>query len=231
MSSLADLVRHLKASNVITHPAIEAAMLAIDRKLFCRSSTHSMAYEDCPLPINSQVTISAPHMHAIQLADLLRHGAFAKPNARILDVGYGSGILLAYAAEVMRQLHPSEPNSGRFAGVEYLPDIAEFGIQNLKSLPFTKQLMDQGRLVCIQGDGHSGVPAAGPYDGIHVGAAASSIPAALVEQLAPGGTMIIPVGPVHGDQYLMTVKKGNDGQVTAEQTIGVRFVPLVKAGR
>ena len=75
-------------------------------------------------------------------------------------------------------------------------------------------------------DGFDGLPDSGPYDIIHVGAAAPRVPPALVEQLNKGGRMIIPVGPEHGDQYLMQVDKAKDGSVTETRMMGVRYVPL-----
>ena len=84
-----------------------------------------------------------------------------------------------------------------------------------------------GRVTVTVGDGWAGLPERAPFDAIHVGAAARSVPKALITQLAPGGVMIIPVGPAGGAQELLRVDKAADGSVSARTLFGVRYVPLV----
>ena len=90
----------------------------------------------------------------------------------------------------------------------------------------------QAQLPCSielrRGDGYSGAPDAAPFDAIHVGAAASHVPPALIQQLRPGGRMLIPVGEAQGQQQLVQVDKGMDGEVRRKELMGVRYVPLVE---
>ena len=93
-----------------------------------------------------------------------------------------------------------------------------------------RSLIDNGKIKIVLGDGWKGYAQEGPYDCIHVGAAAETVPNALIEQLAPGGRMIIPVGPQGGQQFLVRIDKGEDGMtLTQTNLMGVRYVPLVKA--
>ena len=89
-----------------------------------------------------------------------------------------------------------------------------------------KEELDDGRIEIIHGDGRNGYKDAAPYDIIHVGAAAAKVPKALLDQLAVGGMMMIPVGSEHGSQYVNLYTKGKDGKINSKQVLGVRYVPL-----
>ena len=227
--SNAELVRHLIAQRLITTAEVEQLFFKVDRAIFVPKQFQHMAYHDRPLPLNEEVTISAPNVHGPALDTLLPTLFRFKSNPknlplRCLDVGSGSGYMLAMFAEITGP-------EGKLAGIEYIPEIAQLGIDNLKKIDKTKKMMDTGNLIIQHGDGHNGgYPPFAPYHIIHVGAAATEIPQALVDQLAPGGRMILPVGPQGGDQYIYIVDKDEKGEVRAQRTTPVRFVPLKKGG-
>jgi len=163
--------------------------------------------------VGYNVTISAPHMHAHAL-EMLRDQLI--PGARILDVGSGSGYLTACMARLVQP-------GGKVIGIEHIPELVELSIKNISKNG--RSLFDDGILEIVVGDGRLGYPQDGPYDAIHVGAAAPSRPNALIEQLKPGGRLVVPVGV--GNQKMMIYDKSVDGlQVHERATLGVRYVPL-----
>jgi len=193
-------------------------MKRVDRAKFVDPLYVSTAYEDSPSPIGKGQTISAPHMHAFALEFLEQ---FLFSGAKALDVGSGSGYLSACMAQMVAP-------EGKVFGIEYVPDLAKLGKVNaMNAVP---ELFKSGVLSIEHGDGYRGVPDAAPFDCIHVGAAAPYIPEALVRQLKSPGRMIIPIGPQHGDQYLVKIDKDESGKVTSERLFGVRYVPLVEDG-
>jgi len=113
---------------------------------------------------------------------------------------------------------------GIVVGIETIPEILDFSFSNMRK--HDKDLLDSGIVILKSGDGWKGEPQMAPFDAIHVGAAASEIPKALIDQLAKGGKMIIPVG-THS-QNLMEVEKTQSGQVLTRNLMGVSYVPLVK---
>ncbi|ELR19933.1 O-methyltransferase, putative [Acanthamoeba castellanii str. Neff] len=160
------------------------------------STDPDQAYCDRPHGIGCSQTISAPHMHAMCLELLLDH---AVPGAKVLDVGSGSGYLTA------------------------IPELVEWGTNNIRK--DSPQLLEK-RVVEIRNvDGWEGVKDEAPFDAIHVGAAAATLPQPLVDQLRPGGRLIIPVG--RDDQELLQVDKQADGSIVQQRVLGVRYVPLV----
>jgi len=138
------------------------------------------------------------------------------PGARALDVGSGSGYLAACMASVVGP-------SGKVVGIDHVQELVEESRKNVAK-DGKQSLLDSGNLVLVRGDGRLGLPQHGPYDAIHVGAAAPTLPPALVEQLRPRGRLIIPVG-VHS-QELLQVDKAEDGRVTCKSLTGVRYIPL-----
>ncbi len=177
------------------------AMAGLDRAIFVPEGFRRDAYRDVPLPIGGGQTISAPHMVAI-LCDLLD----LAPGRRVLEVGGGSG----YQAAVMARL--VEP--GPVHTVEVLPALAEQARANLRAV---------SNATVVVGDGSLGLPEHAPYDRIAVTCSAPEVPPPLLEQLAPGGRMAIPIGRVL--QELFLVVKG-DGVVRSPRG-AVAFVPLV----
>mmetsp|Transcript_103383 Transcript_103383/g.183200 ORF Transcript_103383/g.183200 Transcript_103383/m.183200 type:complete len:257 (+) Transcript_103383:60-830(+) len=208
-----ELVNNLKRDGVITSPEVEAVMRKLDRANYVKFKEE--AYMDSPSQLGHGVTISAPHMHGHALERLRSH-LVDRPGVRALDVGCGSGYLTA----AMALLAGPE---GRVFGIDRVDDLVFDSERNV--------YRDQGdelgsQLSFSGGDGWTGLKMEGPYDAIHVGAAADTVPKALVSQLKKGGRMIIPVGKKN--QELLEVDKAKDGTITQRSLMGVRYVTLVK---
>lgn len=187
-------------------------MLSVDRKDFCPISP----YFDSPQRIGYEATISAPHMHAYALELMKDH---LKPGSRGLDIGSGSGYLAVCMALMVG-------DSGKIVGVEHIPQLCDLSIQNIKKS--YSHLLENGQLKIITGDGRHGYHDDAPFDCIHVGAAAPQLPQELIDQLAPGGRLIIPVGTY--SQQLMVVDKSKDGRtITKKPELDVMYVPLTSA--
>jgi protein-L-isoaspartate(D-aspartate) O-methyltransferase len=138
------------------------------------------------------------------------------PGARILDVGSGSGYLTACIARLI------QPN-GKVIGIEHIPELVDLSLKNISKN--ARSFIDDGTLEIVLGDGRLGYPQEGPYDAIHVGAAAPTRPTALIEQLKPNGRLVVPVGI--GSQKMMVYDKSSDGDELHERaTLGVSYVPL-----
>ena len=179
------------------------AMLKVPRHEFVPVRYRRDAYEDHPLPIGAGQTISQPYIVAIMLQSIA-----LKPGDKVLEVGTGSG----YATTLLGEL------AGNVISMERHTGLAEEARRLLDDLRYRNVRV-------IAGDGSRGFPESAPYDAILVSAAASHLPQALVEQLAEGGRMIIPVG--HGDsQQLRLIRMQNGQPVTTFREL-CRFVPLV----
>lgn len=207
-----DLVANLQKNNLLTSTAAAQAMRQIDRADYVPSGYSP--YADCPQPIGYGATISAPHMHGYCLSLL---SEYLKPGSSVLDVGSGSGYLTAVFALMVGE-------TGRTVGVERIAELVQRSIETIKRGK-AAHLLESGRLSIHVVDGKQGFPEGAPYDAIHVGAAAADIPKALLDQLKPGGRMVIPVG--QGMQNLMVVDKLPDGSLKKHSEMGVRYVPLV----
>ncbi|KAJ1696634.1 hypothetical protein LUZ63_005146 [Rhynchospora breviuscula] len=205
------LVEYLQQYGVLRSDRVAEVMEMIDRALFVPKE--NPPYLDSPMPIGYNATISAPHMHALCLELLKDH---LQPGMRALDVGSGSGYLTACFAMMMGP-------EGRAVGIEHIPELVATSIENVKRSA-AAPLLEKGSLSLHVADGRDGWPEAAPYDAIHVGAAAPEIPKALLDQLKPGGRMVIPVG--HLFQDLQVVDKKLDGSIISRNETGVRYVPL-----
>ncbi|KAI0754382.1 Pcmt1-prov protein [Daedaleopsis nitida] len=216
----AELINNMAKAEIITSDRVRAAMVKVDRACFVRRP--SSAYEDSPQPIGYGATISAPHMHAHAAENLL---PFLHPGARVLDVGSGSGYLSAVLYELVRSdsQGPGAESTGKVVGIEHVSELVDWSIHNLRKDGLGNAI-DEGKIKVVAGDGRKGLPEDGPFDAIHVGAAAPTMPAALVEQLASPGRMFIPVG-THVQQIFQVDKDAN-GDVTETPLLDVMYVPL-----
>lgn len=190
--------------NLVSEPVI-IAMSRVPRELFVPEHLEGRAYDDTPLPIGLNQTISAPHMVAImcELLDL-------SPGMKVLEVGGGSG----YHAAVMAVLVGPE---GHVYSVERMPELVVQARKNLEKAKITNVTM-------VEANGSLGLPEHAPYDRISVAATAPQIPESLKQQLGLGGKMVLPVG--RGRQELLLVKRKDHG-FEVEEKMGVVFVPLI----
>lgn len=186
-------------------PAVRKALGKVERHRLVPPGEASRAYRNHPLPIGSGQTISQPYIVALS-TDLLK----ADSNSVVLEVGTGSGYQAAVLAEIASKVYSIEIIAS--LGNEARKRLEELGYANIE--------------VRI-GDGYAGWPEKAPFDGIVVTAAAPRVPQALVDQLKPGGRMVIPVGGEAGIQYLKLLIKRADGGVDEKRVLPVRFVPLV----
>lgn len=186
------------------HARVMAAMAEVPRHEFVPDHEQPYAYANGPLPIGLGQTISQPYIVAL-MTDLLECG----PDARVLEVGTGSGYQAAVLSRVVAEVY----------SVEIIPDLAQTASERLARLGY-------GNVECRRCDGYEGWPEQAPFDGILVTAAAPLVPPPLIEQLGEGARLVIPVGPQYGHQELQVIKKRADGSIHATDILGVAFVPL-----
>jgi len=189
----------------IADEEVLAAMARVPRHRFVGEASRWAAYEDEPVPIGSGQTISQPYMVA-RMTELVQ----VDRESRVLEVGTGSGYQAAVLAEMAGHVWSIERHSElaeRARGI-----LAELGYSNVH---------------VVVGDGSLGLPEEAPFDGIVVTAAAPEVPAALLEQLADGGRLVIPVGGSFGQRLRVVRRRGLDFAET--DVLGCRFVPLIGA--
>lgn len=205
----AALVRSLSAEG-ISDPLVLRAMRTVPRHAFIFTWLRPMAYFDRALPIVGNQTISQPYIVAFMTETV-------KPTARskCLEIGTGSGYQAAVLAEICSRIY----------SIEYLPEVARFGEHNLRQLGYGGD-----RVVLRVGDGYEGWPEEAPFDVIVVTAAPSQVPQPLLDQLAIGGRLVIPVGPMDDTQYLERWTRLRAGGAReafqVERLLPVRFVPF-----
>jgi protein-L-isoaspartate(D-aspartate) O-methyltransferase len=199
--------RSLIGKDVLDARVMEA-MRKVPRDEFVPPDMKSAAFENGPLPIGCGQTISQPYIVAL-MTDMVA----PEPEHGILEIGTGSGYQTAILSQLCRKVYSVEVVEKLGAAAAAL--FKKLGYHNIET--------------CI-GDGYQGWPEHAPYDGVIVTAAATHIPAALVEQLKPGGRMAIPVGLPYSHQELMLVRKDEQGKTLTESVLGVAFVPLVDGG-
>jgi protein-L-isoaspartate(D-aspartate) O-methyltransferase len=185
--------------------AVLEAMAQVPRHLFVPEEHADRAYTDSPLPIGYGQTISQPFIVA-EMTRLLR----LNQDSKVLEVGTGSG----YQAAVLTHF------TSRVYTIEIIEPLARAAALRLRSLAYEVETR--------HGDGYFGWPEKAPFDAIVVTAAAGEIPPPLIQQLAPGGRMVIPVGATFGIQSLMLIEKGKGGKINTRSLMPVRFVPLTR---
>lgn len=187
-------------------PAVLGAMGRVPRHEFVPENNRRYSYQDNPLTIGYGQTISQPYIVAE-----MTHQLQLTPTSKVLEIGTGSGYQAAVLAELTSNVYSIEI-------IEPLMNRARKTLEN----------NDYQSIRLRHGDGYYGWPEAAPFDGIIVTCAAGHIPPPLVEQLAVGGRMLIPVGKRFGTQYLILVTKNDDGTISSRNLMAVRFVPLVR---
>ncbi|KAF8461070.1 protein-L-isoaspartate O-methyltransferase [Kalaharituber pfeilii] len=213
-SSNVGLIENLWRNGLLATMEVKQAMLKVDRAHFCSESP----YEDAPQRIGWDATISAPHIHANAVETLKN---FLYPGSRVLDIGSGSGYLCAVFAHLVAP-------GGKVVGIDHIPQITEQSIKNLRKSPVHSAFLDDGTIEIVTGDGRLGYPKGGPYDAIHVGAAAKELHEPLISQLKAPGRMFIPVDGGYS-QYVWQIDKNEKGEVEKKRMYGVMYVPLTDA--
>ena len=222
-----DMVDKLSQAGIVRSPVVRKAMNLVDRGNY----VPYRPYDDTPQSIGFGQTISAPHMHAHAL-ELIVAGLEKSKSTQLslLDVGCGSGYLTAAMGRLVDSPNPLLGVPGKVYGVDVFPGLIEMSTNNINKAD--GDLIKDGTVTVQLGDGWKGLPSAAPFDAIHVGAAASDFPEALLMQLKVGGVLIIPVGPDGGAQVLYRVEKVADHPVFDKkdfiftELLGVRYVPL-----
>ena len=187
----------------ITHAGVLDAMGRVPRHRFVPPGLESQAYDDNPLPIGDGQTISQPYIVAY-MTQVLE----PSKSDRVLEIGTGSGYQAAVLAELVKEVHT----------IEIVPALADRSAALLASLGYAN-------IRTRHGDGYAGWPEAAPFDKIIVTAAPEAIPQVLVDQLAVGGLMAVPVGR---DSQMLTVLRRTADGVVKRETMAVRFVPMIK---
>lgn len=185
-------------------PSVLDALRTVPRHEFVPEALRGESYADRPLPIGYGQTISQPYIVAL-MTDLLEVG----PDSVVLEVGTGSGYQAAVLAHLVRRAH----------SIELIGPLAASAAERLARLGYANASVRHG-------DGYNGLPDAAPFDGIIVTAAAGHVPPPLLQQLRPGGRMVIPLGPPLGMQHLTVIEHDPAGRIRTRQLFPVRFVPL-----
>ena len=199
------MVRHLRSYYGLKDEKVLMAMEDVPRHWFVPKKRSRFAYADSPLPIGYDQTISQPFIVAYMTSQLS-----LDKNKKVLEIGTGSG----YQAAILTEFTP------HVYTIEILEPLARATAKRLQELGYTT-------INTRIGDGYQGWPEHQPFDAIIVTAAPGHIPAALLQQLAPGGRMIVPIGRTSTTQNLMLITKNARGEITKKNLMPVRFVPMV----
>lgn len=186
----------------ITHQGVLSAVESTPRHEFVPESHREYAYEDQPLPIGHGQTISQPYIVAFMTEKL-----DPKPTDRVLEIGTGSGYQAAVLSHLVNEVY----------SIEIVEPLAERARKDLKRLGYDNVEVKHG-------DGYQGWEEKAPFDAIIVTCAPEDIPQPLIDQLKDGGTMMIPVGPLHSQELVLLRKAG--GEIQKQRVLPVRFVPM-----
>jgi len=195
--------RDLRARGILDRRVLEA-MARVQRHRFVPPDQVPYAYEDRPLPIGHGQTISQPYIVAL-MTELAR----PTPESKALDIGTGSGYQAAILAELCKEVY----------SIEILDPLAQEAKKRLQELGYKN-------VAVRTGDGYQGWPEKAPFDLIIVAAAPDHVPQPLVDQLAPGGRLVIPVGRHWWSQELLVIEKQPDGSIRQRSVASVAFVPM-----
>src|SRR5215212_4439286 len=182
-----------------------AAMRGVPREAFVEPGFEEFAYDDSPLPIGEGQTISQPYIVALMI-----QAAEIEPGDKVLEVGAGSG----YAAAVIGRI------ASKVVAIERQHELVEVARERMRRLGYDN-------VEIVEGDGTKGWPQEAPYDAILAAASGSHVPQPLLDQLAPGGSLVMPVGGPGWVQQLVRVTKLDDGTLQHSDLGGVLFVPLI----
>jgi protein-L-isoaspartate(D-aspartate) O-methyltransferase len=188
----------------VNDPNVLKAMRIVPRHAFVRPGEQGLAYNDYPLPIGYDQTISQPYIVAF-MTEALK----LDPNDKVLEIGTGSGYQAAICAEIAREVYT----------IEIVEELAKSAKERLKKLGYPNVFVKAG-------DGYFGWPDKAPFDAIIGTAAAGRIPEPLIQQLKPGGRMILPFGSPYSFQYLVLITKDQKGNLHKRNVLPVQFVPM-----
>ena len=211
-NTMNELCAELVNKQWIQNQQVYDVMMKVDRADFAPTNP----YENNPQCIGCNVVISAPLLHAYcleALRDYLKEGSTA------LDIGFGSGYLTVAMSKMMN-------DKGCVIGIEHIKELYDSGYQNI--CKHHKDLIDNGSIELILGDGRLGYKKKAPFKCIHVGAASMEPPKEFIEQLDFGGRLVMPLGP-QGNQYIYIIDKDLKGNLNYTQGLSVRYVPLTSA--
>ena len=200
------MIKNQLQSRGIRDDAVLEVMRSVERHNFVPENYRDRAYSDGPLPIGHGQTISQPYIVAFMTEQLQ-----VSSQHKILEIGTGSGYQAAILGELSKHVFT----------IEIIPELAEGAKNILNHLSYKN-------ITVRAGDGYKGWPEEAPFERIMVTAAPTEVPQTLVDQLAPGGRMILPVGAQFLVQYLWVIEKDDQGTTTKEKILPVRFVPMVK---
>ncbi len=199
------MVQFQIAARGLTDERVLDALAVVPREAFVPDDLLPYAYQDRPLPIEANQTISQPYIVALMTVALE-----LQPDARVLEIGTGSGYAAAVLAEICKEVY----------SVERYKELADTARQRLSRLGYRNVHVKHG-------DGTLGWPDHAPYDGIVVAAGAPEVPEPLQQQLTIGGRLVIPVGPTLASQELLRIRRVGEDEYQTDNLGSVRFVPLV----
>ncbi|HVF36914.1 MAG TPA: protein-L-isoaspartate(D-aspartate) O-methyltransferase [Sphingomicrobium sp.] len=199
------MVERQIAGRGLDDPVLLAAFRAVPRELFVNADYAGAAYADSPLPIERGQTISQPYIVALTIDAAGIHG-----DSKVLEIGAGSGYAAAVIGQIARQV----------IAIERHHELVRLADERMRRLGYDN-------VVIVEGDGTLGCPEQAPFDAIVAAASGSHVPQALVDQLKPGGRIVMPLGPPGLSQSLIKLTKHADGRLERADLGGVRFVPLI----